>query len=186
MSSHNYIGTEIKSWRAFELDGKTYSLSHLDSCQLEYVDNRNPNQSYTYRIHVTYSFHCFAKDDASLTESQKEELNYSAPKDSRSFNFRRYKLSKSLPDIIQSLGDPNTLIYHKGHENYATCKIIEESGQSTDYVVLFSIFREKRKLRLHVSTAYPEDNGIGIIKKVRFFTLAHNALKGKPMPKPIP
>lgn len=184
MSKSNYLGTEIKSWKDFVFNKVTYSLSHLDSHIFEVTDERKPDNIIEYKIHVTYGFHCFAKDEENLTEADRVKLNYDAPRESRPFNFRRYELSKYLPGIINSLGDPGTLVFHRGYENYATMKIVDDNGIEVDYIVSFSIFREQKKLRLHVRTAYPESNGIGKVKKVRFFTLAHNALHGKPMPKP--
>ncbi|MFT5350252.1 MAG: hypothetical protein ACI909_002371 [Planctomycetota bacterium] len=186
MPKNNLLGSEIKSWKDFVLDGKNYDLSHLDSHGIQVVDDRNSDNVRTYNIYVTYSFHCFAKDDGTLSEEDKIKLNYDAHRDSRPFNIRRYNLSKNLPDIINSLGNKETLVFHRGYENYATYKALDEDGNEVDYIVSFSIFKEQKKLRLHVRTAYPEDNGIGKVKKVSIFVLAYNALHSKKMPTLLP
>ena len=185
-NSNNIIGSEVKSWWPFVFEGNTYDLSHLKYNSFLAVDSRNPKNVVTYRLHVTYSFHCFAKDDGNLSEDEKEKLMYHAPRESRPFNFKRYQLSKYLPDIIESLSNPKTVVFHRGYENYATINVIDENGQGIDYLVSFSIFKENKKLRLHIRTAFPEDREKGKIKKVKFFTLAHNALTGKKMPSAPP
>jgi hypothetical protein len=53
-----------------------------------------------------------------------------------------------------------------------------------DYFVPFAIFRENKKLRLHVKSAYSRHEGIGKIKKVGFFVIAKNLLLNKKLPKP--
>ena len=182
MSKNNILGSEIKSWKDFVLDGVTYDLSHLNYHRLEIIDDRNPEKVIIYNLHVTYSFHCFAKDDGNLSEQDKEKLNYDARKDSRPFNLRRYELSKNLPDIINSLGNREIFVFHSGRENYATYKVVDDHGNEVDYIVYFSIYKEQKKLRLHVSTGFPEDAGARKMKKVSIFALAHNALHGKKMP----
>ncbi|HFF1503567.1 TPA: hypothetical protein ACGBEO_004859, partial [Escherichia coli] len=44
-------------------------------------------------------------------------------------------------------------------------------------------FREKKKLRLHVTSAYPiSEKQKG--KSVKFFTIAYNLLRNKQLPQP--
>ncbi|REY77210.1 stationary phase growth adaptation protein, partial [Mycobacterium tuberculosis] len=51
------------------------------------------------------------------------------------------------------------------------------------YFVPFKVYRERKKLRLHVTSAYPvKERPSG--KPVSFFKIAHNLLRGKPLPKP--
>ena len=105
------------------------------------------------------------KVDGDLTESEKIKLNYDAARESRPFHFKRYNLSKGLPDMIKSLAAPNTLVFHRGYEIYATYKVVNDEGVSIDYIVSFSVFREQKKLRLHVRTVFPEEKSIGQVKK---------------------
>lgn len=183
MARKNYVGSEIRTWRNFTFDEITYDLSHLDAHWVELIDDRKPDQSISYRLHVTYSFHCFAKDDGSLEADEIERHLYHAPKESRPFHFERYVLSKQLPVIIESLNEQKTRVFHRGHEQYATSKVVDANGDEVDYLVVFSVFREHKQLRLHVSSAYPVEEGIGQTKKVSIYVLAHNALHNKAMPK---
>ena len=158
--------------------------THLDAHWTEYTDNRDINKPITYKFIVTYGFHCFTKALDDVTNEQSNLLMYHAPKESRPFNFERYHLSKQLPDIIKALGEQTTLVCHAGYGNYATVKVSDSNGVQVDYFVAFKVFREKKKLRLHVVSAYPKYDGIGKIKKVKFFTIANNLLRNKKLPKP--
>jgi hypothetical protein len=109
---------------------------------------------------------------------------YHAPKESRPFNLERYQLSKQLPDIIKALGEQTTLVIHAKRENYAAVKVLDSQGVEVYYFVAFTVFREKKKFRLHVMSAYPKYDGIGKIQKVKFLTIAHNLSKGKNLPTP--
>jgi hypothetical protein len=109
---------------------------------------------------------------------------YSAPRESRQFNFERYQLSKQLPSIIKSLGDKETLVCHAGYRKFATVKILDSNGTEVYYYVVFAVFKEVKKLRLHVQSAYPKYESIGKVKKVGFFVIAKNLLNNKKLPKP--
>lgn len=116
--------------------------------------------------------------------AKAEYSQYQAPKDSRPFNFERYELSKHLPKIIDALGEKETLVCHAGYGSFAAVKILDTSGNEIDYFVSFVVFKEKKKLRLHVQSAYPLDQKLGNVKKVGFFAIAKNLLLGKKLPKP--
>jgi hypothetical protein len=109
---------------------------------------------------------------------------YQAPKDSRPFNFERYELSNHLPMIIDALGEKETLVFHAGYGSFAAVKVLDRSGNEIDYFVSFVVFKEKKKLRLHVQSAYPLDRKLGNVKKVGFLSIAKNLLLGKKLPKP--
>ncbi|EON6280382.1 stationary phase growth adaptation protein [Vibrio cholerae] len=171
-------------WQPFYLDGKCYDLSHLDAHKVTYTqesDGKNPERSYDF--YVTYSFHCFSKDYPTLTEQDREKLKYSSDKESRPFCERRYLLSKKLPQIINGLHKSN-LVFHAGHESYATCNIEDENGNKIEYYVSFATYRYKKKLRIHIQSAYPLDTPLGKRKKVKFFTIAYNLFNGKALPAP--
>jgi hypothetical protein len=184
MDNHFRTVQEVTRWRNLLANGITYDLSHLDAHWAEYLDDRDENQPITYKFIVTYSFHCFTKASDNLADEQSNLLMYRAPKESRPFNFERYQLSKQLPNIIKALGEQTTLVIHAGYGNYAVVKILDSNGIKVDYFVAFKVFREKKKLRLHVASAYPKYEGLGKIKKVKFFTIANNLLKNKQLPKP--
>jgi hypothetical protein len=175
---------EIASWRSFELRNTVYDLSHLKAEWIEYLDDRDEEKPITYKFLVTYGLHCFTKNLESLSTEESAALMYCSARESRAFNFERYELSKQLPTIIRSLGQKSCLVCHAGYGNYAVVKIITAAGLEVDYFIVFSAFREQKKLRLHITSAYPKESGIGKVKKVGFFVIARSLLNNKPLPKP--
>ncbi|NGZ94397.1 heat-shock protein [Vibrio aestuarianus subsp. cardii] len=169
-------------WQPFKLDGKTYDLSHLDAHIVEYTQpktKKNPER--TYKFYITYSFHCFAKDDPTLTAQDRARLEYKTKTETRPFCFKRYELSKKLPDIIKNLH--NSYVFHGGYESFATCDI-QQDGTDIQYFVSFVAYREMTKLRLHIKSAYPLNEALGKTKSVGFFNIALNLLRNRPLPKP--
>lgn len=183
MSKNFKTVNEVIKWRNFILNGEVYDLSHLDAHWVEYVDNRDINKSITYKFIVTYGFHCFTKASDDPIEKQSSLSMYRAPKESRPFDLERYHLSKQLPKIIRALSDSKTLVIHAGQGNYATVKVTDSKGVEVNYFVAFTVFREQKKLRIHVMSAYPKYEGLGKIQKVQFLNIARNLLQGKKLPK---
>lgn len=95
---------EVISWKNFILDGEIYDLSHLNADWVEYLDKRDEKNIITYKFIVTYGLHCFTKDSDDISSEQSQLLMYNGPRESRTFNFERYQLSKQLPSIVKSLG----------------------------------------------------------------------------------
>lgn len=167
-------GKEVEKWRSFSIDGQTYDLSHLDADEVEYKDE----DSKIYKFFVTYGLHCFTEDIED--NSNREKLMYHGLRESRAFNFKRYELSKQLPSIIKSLGEKGTLVCHAAHGNYAVVKTNEEN---LDYFVVFKVFRYRKKLRIHVASAYPSTR-LPKKNRVNFFKIAKSLLRNKPLPSP--
>ncbi|NES18421.1 MAG: heat-shock protein [Symploca sp. SIO3E6] len=174
---------EVTCWKNFTLDGKKYDLSHLNAHRVEYLDERDKTRPAIYRFIVTYGLHCFTKDVEDISEEQERLLTYSAPRESRPFNLERYELSKNLPAIIKSLGNKETLICHAGYGKYAVVKVLNSRGCEVNYFVPFAVFRESKRLRLHVQSAYPKEE-LGKVKKVGFFAITKNLLQNKKLPRP--
>lgn len=135
-----------------------------------------------YRFWVTYSLHCFTKDYEHQTNEEKQSLMYHAPKESRPFCQHRYNLARThLKRTILALPESNVI-----HAGYGSCAVIEvdlDGGDKAFYFVAFRAFREKKKLRLHVTSAYPiSEKQKG--KSVKFFTIAYNLLRNKQLPQP--
>jgi hypothetical protein len=167
---------EITSWRSFEYEGQVYDLSHLDAHLAEYTDQ----QGKIYKYIVTYSFHCFTKEDPCLSEEESNLLLYKTRKENRHFNFDRYRLSKHLPKIILSLGGSSTTCFHAGYSRFVRYEISDDAGNTINYFIVFKSFKEKKRLRLHIESAYPASpEEKGKLKKVNFFIIAHNTLLGK-------
>lgn len=174
----------VTRWRDFLLDGTIYDLSHLNAQHIEYLDPKDVNKPIVYRFIVTYGLHCFTKELEGQSAEQIQRLMYHGPRESRPFNFERYELSKYLPAIVESLGSQETLVCHAGYGSYAAVKISDASGNEINYFVPFVAFREKKRLRLHVQSAYPRPEGIGRVRKVNFFAIAHNLLHHRKLPSP--
>jgi hypothetical protein len=180
----NTVSTEVIRWKSFTLESEVYDLSHLHAHHVEYLDERNVNETITYKFIVTYGLHCFTEKLDGLSEEESRSLMYSAPRESRHFNAERYYLSKELPNIILSLSQKTTLVCHAGYGRFASVKVLDSKGVEIDYFVVFTVFKESKKLRLHVESAYPKDEGLGKIKKVSFLVIANNLLTNKKLPKP--
>lgn len=175
--------TEVLKWRGFaHPDGTTRDLSFLDAHEVIYTHAAPGKPDKTYRFFVTYSFHCFCKAYDDQPEEVKAALMYHAPKENRPFCDRRYSLAKQyLRGIIDTLGSRKVI--HGGYGSYATVQVELENGDTGFYFVVFDAFREKKKFRLHISSAYPMDKMPGG-KSVKFFSIAHNLSVNKPLPQP--
>jgi hypothetical protein len=179
----NTVSTEVLHWRSFTIEGDVYDLSHLHAHHAEYLDDRNSNNPITYKFIITYGLHCFTKELDDLSEEESRSLMYSAPRESRHFNAERYYLSKELPNIILSLSQKTTLVCHAGYGKFASVKALDSNGVEIDYFIVFTVFKESKKLRLHVQSAYHVYEGIGKIKKLSFLVIANNLLTNKNLPK---
>lgn len=173
---------ETTSWKSFVYKGQVYNLSHLDAHLAEYTDQEKK----TYKYIVTYGFHCFTKEVLGLSEEESNLLLYKTRKENRHFNFERYQLSKHLPKIILSLGGSSTVCFHGGYSRFIRYEISDDMGNTINYYIVFKSFREKKRLRLHIESAYPVSPEERVkLKKVNFFTIAYNTLYGKSTKEPI-
>lgn len=179
---------EVVHWKEFvDSEGNIFDLSHLDAHYVNYVHSAEGCEDISYQFIVSYSFHCFAKDYNHLSDEDRQSLMYRAPKDQRPFCFRRYELSKLyLKHIVENLGSSTVKIFHAGYGAYATTKIINTDNQEEWYMVPFKVFKENKKYRIHITSAYSdtvdEGNKNGV---VGFFKIANNLRKGKKLPAPI-
>ena len=178
---------EVVSWRAFvDTKGNVFDLSHLDAHYVTYVHSAEGCKDISYKFIVSYSFHCFTKDYPHLSEDDIKSLMYYAKKDNRPFCVRRYELSKQhLKYIVENLGTSTVKIFHAGYSSYATTKIINTENQEEWYMVPFKVFKENKKYRIHITSAYPSTVDDGKKKqKVGFFKIACNLRAGKKLPAP--
>jgi len=182
MAKFNTVQERI-SWGKFTYNNESYDLSHLDAHAAEYTDTKGK----TYKYIITYSLHCFAKEIPGTSQEENELLLYKTKKENRPFNFERYELSKNLKKIILSLGDSKTTCFHGGHNRFIRYEIKDDEGNIINYFIAFKSFKEEKKLRLHVESAYPVNpEEKGKLKKVNFFAIANNTLIGRKTKKPTP
>ncbi|MFC5706885.1 hypothetical protein ACK33C_13455 [Aeromonas hydrophila] len=174
---------EVTHWKPFKpQQGPSVDLSFLDGHYVSYTYQPEGEKGITYQFYVTYSFHCFAKAYDWQTEADQRKLLYKAPNDARPFCSQRYELAKKyMSQVIENL--PESIVVHAGYGSYASTKVVDDAGKEAWYFVPFKVFREKKKFRIHVTSAYlsttPPGGG-----KVKFFTIARNLKLGKALPKP--
>ena len=173
----------VAKWRPFvATDGTVYELSFLDAKKITYRHQVPNRADVCYDFWVTYSCHCFSKDYPHLTDKERQALAYCAPRETRPFCPKRYTLAKThLTTIIENLGSKAYTIKDAGYESYITTKIITDEGKEIWYHVPFKVYRENKKYRLHVMSAYPaeEQRGGG---NIGFFKIAYNLHMGKALP----
>jgi len=168
---------EEQCWVRFSHEDNVYDLSHLDAHKVVFIDGK-----LKYEFIVTYSFHVFAKESADLSDEEHDALMFGTKKESRPFNHERYHLSLQLPSIIEGLAE--AYCFHADRGSFATCKLTSASGEEVNYKVVFKAFREKKKLRIHVTTAFPLAEDMGKATKVKFLTIAKKTLEGKKVKVP--
>lgn len=173
-------------WEAFEHGGTKYDLSHLHPCTLEYeVPAKNDRPPLRFIVDVIYSKHCFSKaapadeyDPGMFYRDRFDPRN----RDPRLFDFRRFRLSKQLPEVIGSLVRRKCM--HTGHGNFFTVALIDESGQSVDYDIFFTVSRSSTqgRLNLYVQSAFVrEKEKLPPGRRIRFEIILYNVLVGKPI-----
>ena len=131
-------------WEAFKHGGQTYDLSHLHPCTIIYeVAAKDDKPVRHFTVDVIYSKHCFSSElpkdvnyDPVLFYRSRFDPHNGDP---RLFNFRRFLLSKQLPDIIATLVRRKCM--HTGHGNFFTVELIEEDDQRVDYDIFFTASR---------------------------------------------
>ncbi|EGQ8122373.1 heat-shock protein [Vibrio cholerae] len=142
---------------------------------------KHPTRAECYVLYFTFSNHCFTKEPKE-GDSTEEAAFYPYPKDRRIFDEKRFQLSLHLPQIVENL--PEQFCYHGGHSRYCSCKLTDSDGEEVSYQVVYRVWKERGKMRFHVESAYPLDTPLGKVKKVNFWVICHNLLRGKTMPKP--
>lgn len=174
-------------WAAFKHKGAEYDLTHLHPAVIEYIQPAQANKPViTYIVDVWYSLHCFSKASDPTADPL---LNYSDTRETRSFDFRRYELSKQLPLIIRELNIKKCM--HTGKGNFFVIEVTMPSGLKDDYEVYFDVKRSNTNggaLLLFVQSAYVRDpmhgNRLAVTKKISLYTILNNRLTGKPIKLP--
>ncbi|MGR5116985.1 heat-shock protein [Photobacterium damselae] len=169
---------EVQQWKSFSRSTETFDLSHLDARKITF---KHPSRNEIYNLYFTFSNHCFTHSKK-VDENPKVTDYYPYKKDYRVFDEVRYKLSKYLPQIVETL--PEQFCYHGGYGRYCSCKITQEDGTEVFYQVVYAVEKNKGKMRFHVVSAYPLNEKLGKVKKVDFWVICHNLLRGKKMPVP--
>lgn len=172
-------------WPSFHCASKVYDLAHLHPRTFIFerpTEGRRVAESYKVEVH--FSLHCFTRDPRP-PETADATLIYPDSYERRIFDFRRYELSKRLPEIIQSL--PKRKPRHNGHRrNFFTIELINENEETIEYDVFFKMKKVARgRLEMIVESAFARDPNYGSTrpegKPIRFWVILHNTLNEKPI-----
>lgn len=177
-SLFNLPDKEVQQWNAFKLNEQEFDLTHLDARKLTFT---HPSRNEHYTLFFTISNHAFTRSVREGEEVPKEQF-YPYPKDLRVFDEVRYKLSRHLPQIIETL--PEQFCYHGGHSRYCSCKLEDDDGLEINYQVVYRVWKKEGKMRFHIESAYPLYEKLGRVKKVNFWVICHNLLREKRLPLP--
>lgn len=188
MHEHAFPKVTSALWRPFQYQQKTYDLSHLDSKQMVYVQPaKGERQECRYKTDVSFSSHCFTRG---LKEGEQPDpgLLYRDVREARVFDFRRYALSKYLPQIVDGL--PERKCFHTGVGNFFTVEICDEDGSPAEYEIFFKAYKPAKKgsISLSVESAYvrdkPHANSKPSAKVISFYVILFNTLNKKPIRLP--
>jgi hypothetical protein len=169
---------EVQQWKSFNLSDEEYNLDHLNACKHIFT---HPKRNESYTLYFTFSHHVFTRS-IKQTENVEPAFIYPYPSDERVFDEIRFELSKNLPEIVKTL--PEQFCYHGGYSRYCSCKISRSDGSVVDYQVVYRVWKERGKMRFHTESAYPLEGRLGKVKKVDFWVICHNLLRGKKLPQP--
>lgn len=170
-------------WIEFKHEGVGYSLAHLNPRTLQYErPNQGNKPAEVYKVDVIFTLHCFSRA-LRPGDSCPSNLMYSDGYESRVFDFRRYELSKLLPDIIQGLPDKKPF-HNKHRRNFFTVEVLTESGSTVEYDIFFKVKKKgKGRLEMIVETAFVRDPSYDSTrpegKPIRFWIILHNTLNNK-------
>ena len=170
-------------WRPFQHDGTTYDLTHLHPCTYRFerpAEGDKPAETYT--VETIFTSHCFTRGPKDGEVYDKQLVYTGDDYEVRLFDFRRYELSKRLPEIIQAL--PTKKPYHnRNRRNFFTVEVLTDDGQTIEYDIFFKVKKlGKGKLELIVETAFVRDPGYQSSrpsgKPIRFWIILHNTMHG--------
>lgn len=174
-------------WRAFEFNGTTYDLKHLDPVTLRFERSlQGDKPPEVHKVDVFFTSHCFTckpKPD----QSYDEKLVYPDDYEKRLFDFRRYELSKGLPAIIRNLPDRKPR-QNDGEQRFFTVEIIDEDQHKIEYDVFFKVRKAgKGKLEMIVESAFVRDpehqSSRPKGRPISFWIILHNTLHGRKIRK---
>jgi hypothetical protein len=167
------------TWRPFTHNETVYDLSHLNSKTIIYeVAAKHDKPALSYTVDVAFSTHCFtAKPCHALYE---KTLEYRDGRELRIFDLERYRLSKDLPTVVDTLVGRKCLF--AGRDNFVTITFVDQAGKKVDYDIFFTLTRSstRGRLNLFIQSAYVGAT-IPRSRTVRFEVILHNTLNKIPL-----
>ena len=171
--------TEVAS---FQTQRKNLRLISFASLHNAVRTPRNPPQpAVVFEVDVTFGQHCFSRGLPRIG-THDTALECIDSREIRLFDFDRWKLSKSLPGIIQALAQRKC--HQTGEGNFFTIEVVMKDGKRADYDVFFVASKSSRKgyVNLFVQSAYiREKNKQPFGKPIRFLVVLHNTLNRRPI-----
>lgn len=172
-------------WKAFEFEGVVYDLTHLHPRRITFIQEaKNNKPERLYEVDVIFSLHCFTRGKKT-SEDENKALLYRDSRESRIFDFRRYALSKKLPEIVSELLFRKC--HHSGKGNFFVVEILTEAGERLNYEIYFEASRSSKKgvINLFVQSAYVRDEAhranMPRKKTIAFAVILFNILNDKPI-----
>lgn len=169
----------IQVWEDCSHEGDLFSLSHLSAHEVSYPREKGS----PFIFIVTYGLHCFTKDGTEYNVPVK----VSDGRETQMLCVERYESSKNLPRIIEELAESGARIYQTAEEKYFTVsKLNNLTGEVEPYKICIAVFKEKRRLRIHVLSAFFVREGPGSPDnpiKGKGFTIFKVALDASKRPK---
>ncbi len=157
----------------------------MNPCTLRYERPAQGNKGREiYTVDVIFTLHCFSRGPKSH-ESHDKELIYSDGHENRLFDFRRYEMSKLLPEIVRGLPERKPF-HNRNRQNFFTVEVVAEDGAKVEYDIFFKVRKKsKGRLEMIVETAFIRDPGYGSTrpagKPIRFWIILHNTLNNMPI-----
>jgi hypothetical protein len=144
----------IQVWEDLSHEGNLFSFGHLSAHEVSYPrENGSP-----FIFIVTYGLHCFTKDGT----DHNVPVMVSDGRETQTLCVERYESSKNLPRIIKELAESRARIYETTQEKYFTVsKLNNLTGEVEPYKICIAVFKEKRRLRIHVLSAFFVREGPG-------------------------
>lgn len=169
---------------SLDISGVTYDFEHLNPFVMIVKSDMAKRN---LRVHVRFTNHCFSKgyDKFSHPEGEVVILDHSGKE--RTFCPIRYRLSLSLPGIINKLCDPIEKVFQTAaRRNWAYSLTIDDP--SGPYHLFFEIRRVSanerhlQDLNVVIESAYHEERGYGppaLLGRIGFVTLCGQVFCGK-------
>ena len=169
-------------WKDFNYGGQVYDLSHLHPRVFRFArPAEGAHAAEVFDVEVRFTLHCFSRGPRD-GEAFDPLLIYPDDYEARIFDFRRYEMSKRLPEIIQGLPARKPR-HNKSRGNYFSVELVAENGDTVEYDIFFKVRKPaKGRLEMIVETAFVRDPGYGSTrpdsKPVRFWIILHNTRHG--------
>lgn len=168
------------------LGGETFDFPHLEPFKMEF-ESKMANK--WLRLHVTFKNHCFTKGYQAAEHIAGEPIFDELTESPRLFCRTRYRLSKSLPALVQSLNHPKVeVVQTAARRNWVySIKIEDPAGP---YHVFFEVRRpaaahkHEQDLNIVIESAYheePEKGAPRLLGAMNFYLLCGKIFTGKPV-----